>query len=64
MPTQDPDELLKHKKELDEQRNEFAHFVRNISEDAPIEKGQEFLQNDRGEPDQQNQLKDQENRRM
>ncbi|AWB44461.1 hypothetical protein DCC85_09640 [Paenibacillus sp. CAA11] len=64
MPTQDPKELLNNKHKMDQQKAEFANFVRSVSDDAPPEPSQQFAAQDRGEPDQQNQLKDQENRQI
>ncbi|ANS74146.1 hypothetical protein AWM70_05770 [Paenibacillus yonginensis] len=61
MTTQDPNELLKHKQELIQQKQEFANFARAVSEDGEVEAGQEFS-TDR-QDDDQNRMKSVENRR-
>ncbi|GGA45702.1 hypothetical protein [Paenibacillus physcomitrellae] len=61
MTTQDPNELLKHKQELNQQKQEFANFARSVSEGGEVEAGQEFS-TDR-QDDDQNRMKSVENRR-
>lgn len=61
MTKQDPQELLKQKHELDEQKRQFTNFSRNISGHGQVEAGQEFSV-DRV-PDDQNRMKSVENRR-
>lgn len=62
MNEQDAKELLKSKQKLDEQKQEFASFAHQVMNTGETEAGQEFS-NDRV-PDEQNRLKDQENRMM
>lgn len=57
----DPEEYLKRKHELDEQKRQFTNFARSVSADGEVEAGQEFS-NDR-EPDNQNRMKSVENKR-
>lgn len=59
--TNDPQELLHKKHEIDAKKALFTNFARSVSGDAPIEQGQEFTQQSR-ETDQQNNMKDVENR--
>ncbi|MNC66164.1 hypothetical protein D3C75_1165350 [compost metagenome] len=61
MTNQDPQELLKQKHELDEQKRQFTNFARAVSGPGELEAGQEFS-NDRL-PDDQNRMKSVENRR-
>jgi hypothetical protein len=61
MTNQDPQELLKQKHEMDEQKRQFTNFSRSVSGQGELEAGQEFS-NDRL-PDDQNRMKSVENRR-
>ncbi|WP_249898867.1 hypothetical protein [Paenibacillus sp. PK3_47] len=61
MTTQDPQELLKLKHEMDEQKRQFTNFARSVSAGGEVEAGQEFS-NDRL-PDDQNRMKSVENKR-
>ncbi|MBT2770897.1 hypothetical protein J7J47_01450 [Halomonas sp. ISL-60] len=61
MTNQDPQELLKQKHELDEQKRKFTNFSRGASGHGELEAGQEFS-NDRV-PDDQNRMKSVENKR-
>ncbi|MGC5772232.1 hypothetical protein [Paenibacillus pabuli] len=61
MTDQDPQELLKQKHDLDEQKAQFTHFSRAVSGHSEVEAGQEFS-HDRL-PDDQNRMKSVENRR-
>ncbi|MEC0125246.1 hypothetical protein [Paenibacillus pabuli] len=61
MTDQDPQELLKQKHELDEQKRQFTHFSRAVSGPGEVEAGQEFS-HDRV-PDDQNRMKSVENKR-
>ncbi|WP_379152429.1 hypothetical protein [Paenibacillus sp. sgz5001063] len=61
MTTQDPEELLKKKHEMDEQKRQFTNFAKAASGHVELEAGQEFS-NDRV-PDDQNRMKSVENRR-
>ncbi|WP_223067406.1 hypothetical protein [Paenibacillus caui] len=61
MTTQDSNELLKHKQELIEQKQQFADFARGAAEEGEAPYGQEFSRD--YVPDEQNRLKDKENRR-
>lgn len=60
MTSQDPQELLKRKHEMDEQKRQFTNFARSVSEGGEVEAGQEFSV-DRL-PDDQNRMKSVENR--
>jgi hypothetical protein len=60
MTNQDPQELLKSKHKLDEQKRQFTNFARSASGHGEVEAGQEFS-NDRV-PDDQNRMKSVENR--
>ncbi|WP_379127332.1 hypothetical protein [Paenibacillus sp. sgz500958] len=57
----DPQELLKQKHEMDEQKRQFTNFARSASGHTESEAGQEFS-NDRV-PDDQNRMKSVENKR-
>ncbi|WP_110930375.1 hypothetical protein [Paenibacillus bouchesdurhonensis] len=61
--TNDPQELLTSKQEADKQKTQFSSFVRSVSEDAPAEKGQ-VVEPQHRETDQQNNMKDVENRML
>lgn len=61
MADQNAEELLKAKQKLNEQKEDFAGFAHQIMDSGEIPAGQEFS-NDRV-PDEQNRMKDQENRR-
>ncbi|MGF7047290.1 hypothetical protein J2T13_001795 [Paenibacillus sp. DS2015] len=60
MTNQDPQELLKQKHELDEQKRQFTNFARGNCGHGEVEAGQEFS-NDRM-LDDQNRMKSVENR--
>ncbi|WP_138493853.1 hypothetical protein [Paenibacillus pinistramenti] len=60
MTTQDPDELLKIKQEMTQQKQEFANFARSVMEKGEAPAGQEFS-HDR-QDDDQNRMKSVENR--
>ncbi|GGG08790.1 hypothetical protein GCM10010912_61700 [Paenibacillus albidus] len=60
MTNQDPQELLKRKHELDEQKRQFTNFSRGACGPSELEAGQEFS-NDRL-PDDQNRMKSVENK--
>lgn len=60
MTNQDPRELLKQKRELDEHKRQFTNFARGACGQGEIEAGQEFSI-DRV-PDDQNRMKSVENR--
>lgn len=59
--TNDPQELLKSKHEADKQKQQFSSFVRSISDPSSPDSGQVSPDQHR-EPDQQNNMKDTENR--
>ncbi|MFD3261410.1 hypothetical protein ACE3MQ_22710 [Paenibacillus lentus] len=61
--TNDPEELLTAKQEVDKQKAQFSSFVRSVSGDAPAEKGQ-VVEPQHRETDQQNNMKDVENRML
>lgn len=61
--TNDPEELLTAKQEVDKQKAQFSSFVRSVSGDAPPEKGQ-VVEPQHRETDQQNNMKDVENRML
>lgn len=61
--TNDPQKLLKLKHEDDAQKAQFTNFARSVSGETPVEQGQEFTQQQR-ETDQQNNMKDVENRTL
>lgn len=59
--TNDPQEMLKMKHAADQHKAEFTNFARSVSGEAPVDHGQASPIPQR-EPDQQNNMKDQENR--
>ncbi len=59
--TNDPQEMLKSKHEADKQKQQFTNFARSVSGDTPVDNGQ-VSPDKHHEPDQQNNMKDQENR--
>ncbi|WP_410770843.1 hypothetical protein [Fontibacillus sp. BL9] len=59
--TNDPQELLKHKHEADKQKQQFTNFARSVSGNTPVDNGQ-VSPDKHHEPDQQNNMKDTENR--
>jgi hypothetical protein len=59
--TQDPHELLKHKQEMNQHKQEFASFARSVVEGGEAPAGQQFSHDH--EPDEQNRMKDTENLR-
>lgn len=61
MTNQDPQELLKGKHKMDEQKRQFTHMSRNASGRSELEVGQEF--SDDRLSDDQNRMKSVENRR-
>ncbi|MEK4058392.1 MULTISPECIES: hypothetical protein [Paenibacillus] len=61
MTNQDPQELLKRKHEMDEQKRQFTNFSRSVCGHGELEAGQEFSI-DRV-PDDQNRMKSVENKR-
>lgn len=61
--TNNPKELLKAKQELNKQKEQYASFVHNLSGDVPADQGLVSEQQHR-EPDDQNHMKDVENRIM
>ncbi|WP_055106536.1 hypothetical protein [Paenibacillus ihumii] len=61
--TNDPQELLNSKHEADKHKSQFSSFVRSVSGEAPMEKGQ-VVEPQHRETDQQNNMKDVENRML
>ncbi|AZK44838.1 hypothetical protein [Paenibacillus lentus] len=61
--TNDPQELLSSKHEVEKQKAQFSSFVRSVSGDATAEKGQ-VVEPQHRETDQQNNMKDVENRML
>ncbi|MEF2966155.1 hypothetical protein V3851_09970 [Paenibacillus sp. M1] len=59
--TNDPQEMLKAKHEADKEKQQFTSFARSVSGQTPFDQGQ-VTPDKHHEPDQQNHMKDTENR--
>jgi len=59
----DPQELLVAKHEADKHKSQFTSFARSVSGDTPVDKGQ-VTEPQHRETDQQNNMKDVENRML